>query len=61
MWVLGDADHILLVHIEGPLQLPRGSGEAVKDEVLPHTIDPLAPGGEGAADEVAAVSLAGGE
>ena len=41
MRVLGDADHILLVHIEGPLQLARGRGEAVEDEVLPHAVDPL--------------------
>ena len=61
MWVLGDADHILLVHIEGSLQLASGSGEAVEDEVLAHTIHPLAPGGERAADEVPAVPLTGGE
>ena len=48
-------------YIESPLQLASGGGEAVEDEVLAHTVDPLAPGGEGAADEVAAVSLAGGE
>ena len=48
-------------YIQCPLQLARGGGEAVEDEVLPNTVDPLAPGGEGAADEVTAVSLAGGE
>ena len=41
MWVLGDADHILLVHIEGSLQLASGGGEAVEDEVLPNAVDPF--------------------
>ena len=61
MWVLGDADHILLVHVEGPLQLPRGGGEAVEDEVLPHAVDPLAPRRERAADEVTPSSLSRGK
>ena len=41
MWVLGDADHILLVYIEGSLQLASGGGEAVEDEVLPNAVDPF--------------------
>ena len=61
MWVLGDADHILLVHVEGPLQLPRGGGEAVEDEVLPHAVDPLAPRRERAANEVTSSSLSRGK
>ena len=61
VWMLGDSDHILLVHIEGPLQLSRGGREAVKDEVLPHTIDPLAPWRERAADEVTPCSLSRGK
>ena len=43
MWVLGDADDVLLVDVEGPLQLAGGRGEAVEDEVLAHAVDPLAP------------------
>ena len=61
MWVLGDADHILLVHIEGPLQLAGGGGEAVEDEVLPHAVDPLSSWGQSAADEVSPCSLSRGE
>ena len=61
MWVLGDADHILLMHIEGPLQLAGGGGEAVEDEVLPHTVDPLTPWRKRATDEVAPCSLSRGE
>ena len=52
---------ILSTYIQSPLQLARGGGEAVEDEVLPHGVDPLAPRGQRAADEVPAVSLAGGE
>ena len=61
MWVLGDADHILLVHIEGPLQLVSGGGEAVEDKVLTHAVDPLTPWRESATDEVAPCSLSRGE
>ena len=48
-------------HIESPLQLAGGGGEAVEDEVLPDAVDPLAPRRQRAADEVSSVSLAGGE
>ena len=61
MRVLGDTDHILLVHIEGPLQLAGGGGEAVEDEVLAHAVDPLTPWGERATDEVTSCSLSRGE
>ena len=61
MWVLGDSNHILLVHIEGPLQLPGGRGEAVEDEVLPHAVDPLPSWGKRAADEVASCPLSRGK
>ena len=43
MGVLGDADDVLLVDVKGPLELAGGRGEAVEDEVLAHTVDPLAP------------------
>ena len=55
--VLSDPNHILLVHVEGPLQLACGRGEAVEDEVLPHAVDPLSPRRERAADEVTPCSL----
>ena len=61
MWVLGDADHILLVHIEGSLQLASGGGETVKDEVLPNAVDPFSSWGECAADEITSCSLSRGE
>ena len=48
-------------YIQCPLQFARGGGEAVEDEVLPHGVDPLAPGRQRAADKVPAVPLAGGE
>lgn len=47
--------------IECPLEFSSGCGEAVEDEVFANTIHPLAAGGEGAADEVPAIPLAGGE
>ena len=75
--MVGQSYHVLLVnlrrhyiaviliflstYIQCPLQLARGGGEAVEDEVLPHGVDPLASGRQRAADEVPAVSLAGGE
>ena len=43
MGVLGDPDDVLLVDVKGPLELAGGRGEAVEDEVLAHTVDPLAP------------------
>ena len=52
---------ILSTYVQCPLQLARGGGEAVEDEVLPHGVHPLASGRQRAADEVPAVSLAGGE
>ena len=61
MWVLGDADHILLVHIEGSLQLASGGGEAVEDEVLPNAVDPFSSWWECAADEITSCSLSRGE
>ena len=61
MWVLGDADHILLVHIEGSLQLASGGGEAVEDEVLPNAVDPFSSWRECAADEITSCSLSRGE
>ena len=61
MRVLGDANHVLLVHVEGPLQLACGCREAVEDEVLPHTVDPLSSWGQSAADEVSPRSLSRGE
>ena len=48
-------------YIESPLQLASGGGEAVEDEVLPHTVDPLSSWGQSAADEVSPCSLSRGE
>ena len=61
MWVLGDANHVLLVHVEGPLQLASGCREAVEDEVLSYAVDPLSSWGQSAADEVSPCSLSRGE
>ena len=41
--MLGDADDVLLVDVKGPLELAGGRGEAVEDEVLAHTVNPLSP------------------
>ena len=62
---IGNISHFLFIfqstYIQCPLQFARGGGEAVEDEVLPHGVDPLTSRRKRAADEVPAVSLAGGE
>jgi len=61
MRVLYDTNDILLMNSEGSLQFAGGETEAVEDHVLPHTVDPLPPGGQCAAHKVTPLTLAARE
>lgn len=61
MRVMCNTNHILLMDRQSSLQFASDCAETVEHKVLPHTVDPFTPGGEGAANEVTAFSLTGAE
>jgi NAD/NADP transhydrogenase alpha subunit len=61
MGVMGNADHVFLVDVEGSFELAASRGEAVQDKVLADTVDPLSSWGNAAGNEITTGTFTGSE